>query len=189
MKKFILESKPVKNYSQVFVILALTMLGSPGCASSQKEMVLDPVGPSPIPSIRTASTNGLLVVYSASEAVPDLSAEVSGNPSDHWVYSDYRILSADDKPFKFVRNNGGAILLHPKQIELPAGRYVVVAKANDFGRVIVPIVIASNRITTLHLDDDDGFRPGASGSERMNTVHLPNGNIVGWRALAEAGTQ
>lgn len=189
MKKFILESKPVKNYSQVFVILALTMLGSPGCASSQKDIVLDPVGPSPTHRILTGSTNGLLVVYSAYEAVPDLSAEVSGNPSDHWVYSDYRIFSADGKPFKFVWNNGGAILLHPKQVELPAGRYVVVAKANDFGRVTVPIVIASNRITTLHLDDDDSFRAGASGSDRVNTVHLPNGNIVGWRALAEAGTQ
>jgi hypothetical protein len=178
--------EPAKNYGQALVILVLAMIGSAGCAGHRQAVALDPVGPSPARQTPMAPTNGSLVVYSACGEIPDLDAENSGNASDnssHWEYSDYEILAPDGKPIKFVGNNTGVTLIHPQQVELPAGRYVVVARANGVGRVTVPIVIASGQITTLHLDDG-GFWPSEPGFNQTNTVHLPNGNIVGWRAFA-----
>jgi hypothetical protein len=184
MNLFSLKLKLAKNRGRYFAGLVLLLLGSSGCANFQKDLVLDPVGPPPAHPIAAVSTNGSLVVYSAGAAVPDLSAEISGNPSDDWEYSGYRILSPDGKLFKFVPNNAGTVQLHPQKIELPAGRYVVVARANGYGRVSVPVLIAGNRITTLHLDAG-GFSPVEPGFNQTNTVHLPDGSVVGWRAFAE----
>ena len=154
-----------------------------GCAS-QPPVALDPVGPVPMASAHATSGRGSLVVFSPPEAVANLSAEISGQPSDDWQYSGYKIFSPDGRRIKSVSNNAGTVQLHPQKVDLPAGKYVVVAKAAGGIRVTVPVVIASCQTTVLHLDDND-FQPGETGFDQTNAVHLPDGRIVGWRAVAE----
>jgi hypothetical protein len=163
-------------------LLAVALLVS-GCAS-QPPIVLAPVGPAPMALNQTAPGNGALMVYSPLEAVANLSADISGQPSDDWEYSDYRILSPDGKRLKWVANNAGTVQLHPQTIALPAGNYRVVAQADGGIRVTVPVVIASHQTTVLHLDGHD-FPPGETGFNQTNSVRLPDGRIVGWRAAAQ----
>jgi hypothetical protein len=152
-----------------------------GCASHANKLALAPVGPAPMPTADGQSTDGSLVVYSALESYPDLNAENAGWDTKHQDYSSYKILRADGTPLKSVANNAGRWTLHPQQVELPAGEYRIVAEANGYGRVKVPIIIAVNRVTVLHLDGD-GFWPHEYGFNTTNSVQLPNGQIIGWRA-------
>jgi hypothetical protein len=152
-----------------------------GCASHANKLALAPVGPAPMPTADGQSTDGSLVVYSALESYPDLNAENAGWDTKHQEYSSYKILRADGTPLKSVANNAGRWTLHPQQVELPAGEYRIVAEANGYGRVKVPIIIAVNRVTVLHLDGD-GFWPHEYGFNTTNSVQLPNGQIIGWRA-------
>ncbi|HEY4415172.1 MAG TPA: hypothetical protein VGO57_05720 [Verrucomicrobiae bacterium] len=154
-----------------------------GCAS-QPPLVLDPVGPAPLASTAAGSPHGALMVYSPCVAIVNLSAELSGETSDDWEYSNYKILSSDGKRFKSVSNNTGTVQLHPQTVALPAGRYIVVAKASGGLHVMVPVVIVDHRITVLRLDGSD-FSPDESGLNETNTVQLPDGRVVGWRADRE----
>ena len=162
--------------------LAVALIIS-GCAS-QPPVALDAVGPAPTASAHLDSGQGALLVYSPLVAVANLEAELSGQPSDDWGYSDYRILSANGKHFKFVLNNAGTVQLHPQKVELPAGRYIVIAGAGNGLRVTVPVVVASHQTTVLHLDGGN-FQPVETGFNQTNAVHLPDGRIVGWRAVTE----
>jgi hypothetical protein len=155
-----------------------------GCADYRGGLVLDPVGPAPGAAAPADGAVGSLVVYSAYETIPDLSAVNSGSTDDHRQYFGYKILSPDGQPFKSVNNNAGTVELHPQQVELPAGRYLVVAQANGYGRVTVPVTIIGRQNTILHLEGG-GFWPNEFGFNHTNTVRLPNGEIVGWRANAE----
>lgn len=166
------------------LLLAVALVVS-GCAS-QPPVTLAPVGPTPMTSAETTSGNGSLMVFSPLEAVANLSAEISGQPSNDWEYSDYRILSPDGKRLKWVSNNAGTDQLHPQKITLPAGEYVVVARAEGGIRVTVPVVIANRQTTVLHLDGND-FQPSETGFNQTNSVSLPDGRTVGWRAAAQNG--
>jgi hypothetical protein len=97
------------------------------------------------------------------------------------VHSDYRILTKDDKLVQTVHNDNGTSAGGPKAVLLPAGQYQVVAQANGYGAVTVPVVIGINQTTTVHLE---GGNPWGSKvpSEQANPVRLPDGEIVGWRA-------
>ena len=154
-----------------------------GCTSSHP-VALDPAGPAPTTSAPETVGQGTLVVFSRHEAVANISAENSGQPSDDWEYSGYKILSTDGKRIKTVSNNAGTVQLHPKKIELPAGKYVVVARAGCGLRVTVPIVIFRQRTTVLRLDEND-FQPGENGFNQTNAVVLLDGRIAGWQATAE----
>ena len=173
---------PLK-FSRTGPLLAVILLFS-GCAS-QPPVALAPVGPAPLASANTDSGHGSLVVFSPLEAIDNLNAEISGQPSDDWEYSNYTILLPDGKRLKWVSNNAGTVQLHPQTIELPSGEYIVVAKADGGIRVTVPVVIASHQTTVLHLDGTD-FQPVDGGLNQTNLVHLPNGRIVGWRAIVES---
>lgn len=164
-------------------VLAAAVLLS-GCASNSNKLVLSPVGPEPVHPVTGKANNGSLVVYSALESYPDLNAENAGWNTEYQEYSDYQIFRTDGKLFKSVSNNEGQALLHPQQVELPVGEYRIVAKAKGFGRITVPVIVASHRITVLHLEGD-GFWPREYGFNETNSVHLPNGQIVGWRATTQ----
>ncbi len=180
----ILKSKslPFLKVASLGSVLAAAMFFT-GCAS-QPPVALDPVGPAPMASANTDSGHGSLVVFSPLEAIDNLNAEISGQPSDDWEYSEYTILSLDGKRLKGVSNNAGTVQLHPQTIELPEGKYVIVAKADGDIHVTVPVVIASHQTTVLHLDGND-FQPGETGFNQTNSVRLPDGRIVGWRAAAQ----
>ena len=160
----------------LFCILASGALLS-GCASDRNGLVLGPVGPPPGQSSTTSgSTNGTLVVYSAY----DVSANWNARDPRRPVYSDYKIFSWDGNLLRTVHNDSGTMLQDAVPVELPRGKYRVVAQANGYGRVTIPVVIEACQTTVLHLE---GGRPWPNEAEfnQTNAVRLPDGQIVGWR--------
>jgi hypothetical protein len=100
------------------------------------------------------------------------------------VHSDYSILTTDGKLLQTVHNDNGTSAGGPKEVLLPAGRYQVVARANGYGAVTVPIVIGTHQTTTVHLE---GGNPcgNMAPSGQANPVRLPDGEIAGWRASSD----
>jgi hypothetical protein len=158
-------------------VVAATALFS-GCASHSPSLVLDPVGPAPVPS-GVAGSSGTLLVYSAFEQGADFNSQLYRRH-----YTDYRILSADAKPLQTVRNDSGTSVGEPKRVQLPVGTYRVVARANGYGQVTVPVVIRADQVTTVHLEGSPSWqnRKQLAGS---NPVRLPDGEIAGWPASTD----
>src|SRR5580698_2621656 len=123
-----------------------------GCATSNNGLMLEGVGPDPSSSVNAAATTGTLLVYSA----PEVNADFNSRDPHRPQYSDYQILTADGKLQQQVHNSSGTILQRPKQVDLPVGKYRVVAEANGYGFVTVPVTIEGGRDTMLHLEG--GFK-------------------------------
>ena len=149
-----------------------------GCATGRNGLALDTVGP-PLsqPTAAISSTNGTLVVYSAFEVNADFNSRDPYRPE----YSDYRIFTIGGKLLQRVHNNSGTILQDPVPVELSAGKYRVIARANGYGYVTVPIIIEARQSTILHLEGGVSWSD-KSVSGQTNTVRLPDGQVVGWRA-------
>ena len=158
-------------------ILATTALLA-GCASRGPALVLAPIGPAPFPRAPAGST-GTLEVFSAFEQGADFNSQLYRRR-----YTDYRIFSADDKLMQTVRNDAGTLVEAPKQVKLPVGAYRVVARANGYGEVTVPVVIRADQVTTVHLEGGPSW-PNRRQLTESNPVRLPDGEIAGWRASAD----
>jgi hypothetical protein len=148
-----------------------------GCASSHVGVVLDTVGPGPADTYHASATQGTLQVFSSYEVNPDFN---SRDPYRQ-EFSDYRLLDANGQLIQQVHNNSGTILQRPLVVTLPAGRYLVEAQANTYGLVKVPVKIENGRDTQVHLEGAARW-PNATGPDSANAVHLPNGQIVGWKS-------
>jgi hypothetical protein len=140
--------------------------------------VLDPVGPAPFPSAGAGST-GTLKVFSAFEQGADFNSQLYLRH-----YTDYRILSADGKRLQTVRNDSGTLVEGPKRVQLPVGTYRVVARANGYRQVTVPVVIRADQVTIVHLEGGSSW-PNRRPLAGSNPVRLPDGEIAGWRADTE----
>jgi hypothetical protein len=159
------------------LILAITFLS--GCVTGKNGVAFDPVGPSPNQPTADNATNGTLMVYSAYEVNADFGARDPNSPE----YSDYKILTTDDRLLQKVHNNDGTILQGPVSVELPSGKYRVVAHSNGYGYVTIPVIIGTGQTTILHLEGD-GFWPNESAFNQTNAVRLPDGVVIGWKAAA-----
>ena len=164
---------------KVFFTLTIITAGAllSGCAIEKNATVLDTVGPPMSQSTAASSTNGTLVVYSAYEVNADFNARDPNSPE----YSDYNILTADDRLLQKVHNNSGTILQEAVPVGLSPGKYHIVAHSNGYGYLVVPVIIAAGQTTTLHLEGD-GFWPNESAFNRINAVRLPDGVVIGWKA-------
>ena len=160
-----------------FAVPALVLLLS-SCVASERGLVLAPVGPPPAQPT-TTSAKGTLVVFSAY----DVHEASPGDYECRHHYSDYRIFSGNGKLLQRVHNDSDSVLREPAHVRLPAGMYRVVADSNGYGVVTVPVVIEANQVTTVHLEDG-GWQRNASGLNEADAVHLPGGEIVGWRSAA-----
>ena len=149
-----------------------------GCSSHTPPLVLDPVGPAPF-SCAVAGSTGTLVVFSAFEQGADFNSQLYRRH-----YTDYRILSADGNRLQMVRNDSGTLLEAPKRVRLPVGTYRVVARANGYGEVTVPVVIRADQVTTVHLEGSPSW-PNRKQLVGSNPVRLPEGEIAGWPASAD----
>ena len=167
---------------KIFFALILFASGAllSGCATG-KNVVLDTVGPAPAQTLSANSNEDTLMVYSAYEVNADFNARDPNRPE----YSDYKIFSADGKILRRVHNNSGTILQDPAQIKLPAGKYRVVARANGYGYVTVPIIIEAKQNTILHLEGGDAW-PDESLFNQTNAVCLPDGQIIGWKNASDS---
>jgi hypothetical protein len=161
-----------------FVMIAAGLLLS-GCASYERGLVLDPVGPAPVQSA-TVGSKGSLVVYSAFDVHADFTSTAPGRHR----HTDYRIFSEDGKLLQAVHNDTRSILGGPVEVSLSPGTYHIAARGNGYGIVTLTVVIAPHQITTVHLEGG-GSWSNKGALNQTNAVRLPNGQIVGWRASVE----
>jgi hypothetical protein len=162
----------MKPYHAFALLSGIVFLA--GCASFQSGLILDAVGPAPNGK-RVLGTNGVLMVYSAF----DPHAHFNGSPYRRY-HSDYKILSEDGKLLETVHNDVGGVTQDPKRIELQSGRYRVVARANAYGWITIPVVIEAHCITTIHLEG--GASWATDDALATNSVRFSDGRIAGWRA-------
>ena len=150
-----------------------------GCASHERSVVLDPVGPA---SLQPAAVGpkGTLLVYTAY----DPNADFNELPYLR-QYTDYSLLSEQGKLLQVVHNSSGSVVEGPQKVELPPGKYRVIARANGYRHVTVPVVILADQLTTVHLEGSASW-PDNAALLQSNPVRLPDGEIAGWRANTEA---
>jgi len=147
-----------------------------GCATRKSGMSLDTVGPVSTRPAAISSTNGTLVVYSAYRRSIDFNSLDPYRPE----YSDYKIFTTDGKLLERVHNNSDTILQGPVSVELQPGKYNVIARANGYGYVTIPVIIEAQQNTILHLEGGVSW-PNESAFNQTNAVRLPDGQIIGWR--------
>ena len=160
----------------LIILATASLLLMVGCATNKPTLALDPVGPPPgLPS--ASQSQGSLVVFSAFDQ-----HGISG--MDRQVHSNYEILSENGNPLKKVYNDPQNMMGGPIEVGLPVGCYRVVARANGYGLVTVPVVIEGGKETTLHLEGG-GSWPNRAKMIEAGAVRLPDGRVVGWRATTQ----
>ena len=175
-------TRPRWHATEIIRVCSLTLfcVVVAGCASRKGPLVLDPIGPGPHSAL-TDGGHGSLVVYSAFDPTPDLNR----TPYRH-RYTDYQILSADGKQvLQVVENNRETLLNSPPPVQLAPGSYRVVARANGYGSVTVPVVIKPAQVTAVHLEGSVWW-PRSSPIFGSDPVRLPKGEIAGWRATGDS---
>jgi len=161
---------------KLFLLLGAGMVSLlMGCSSAP--VALAPVGPNPL-RIESTADAGQLQVFSGLAERSD-NGNQGGEDPVWYQHTDYRIYNLHGKLVKRVNNTIGHYEQTPRQVGLPAGRYVVKAEASDYSVVQVPVTIQRGRITRIHLDDNWKLSAETPQNELVN---LPNGKPVGWRA-------
>jgi len=163
----------MKSFS-ICSIFAFALIVS-GCVSERNHLVLDPVGPVHA-SVPKKSGEGFLIVYSAY----DVGAHFYSSRFDEREFSDYSIFDANGKLLNKVHNSTDSLIEEPATVSLSPGQYKVIAMANGYGEVTVPVTIEKDRQTVLHLEGG-GTAPEFAGADLGQTVRLPDGQIVGYR--------
>ena len=160
----------MKNIGFILGAAVLTLMM--GCASTP--VALAPVGPNPL-DYSGMGSKGQLLVYSAWQGHGE------GNNPCYYQHSDYYIYEPSGKLVRHVENIVGHYAQSPRTELLPAGKYVVQARAKGYGNVWieVPVVIQGGQTTRVHLDN--GWMVPADIS-KAELVSIPNGYPVGWRA-------
>ena len=146
-----------------------------GCSTTP--VAVAPIGPNPA-GIQNMASNGGLEVYSR------LTGRAEGDNPTWYQHTDYSIYNSQGKMIKHVENSVGYYATAPRTVALPAGDYVVKARATDYLWVNVPVVIEQGRTTRVHLDDNWGL---PADSAKGQLVLMPNGNPVGWHAETAKG--
>ena len=151
-----------------------------GCVAPGSQSVSERVGPEPITTPTAQSSVGTLTVYSAYEVNADFNSRDPYRPE----YSDYKICTEDGTLLQRVHNDSGTALQDPAGVQLPAGKYRVIARANSCGWVTIPILIQPGRETVLHLEGGVQW-PGDTQSTKTNAVRLQDSRIIGWKSGAD----
>jgi hypothetical protein len=147
------------------------------CAGSGRPLVLGPVGPENSTHFETISV-GYLKVYTATEDHND-------GDVHYFPHTGYTVYSEDGKTV--VQKVVNAISIHdedPSLVQLPVGKYVVLAEAEHCGMVKIAAIIQRGQLTKIDLEYDWKLR--APPGNAADWVRLPNGQIVGRRAEESA---
>jgi hypothetical protein len=147
-------------------VLASLLLG---CSSTP--VVMAPVGPSPL-ALGSTGSDGQLEVFSA------LRGHTEGNNPTWYQHTAYYVYDQQNQLVKHVDNKLGHYDRAPRVISLPAGNYVVKAKAKGYLWVKVPVKIDSGKMTEVHLDA--AWTPSPE-TKPTDLVSVPAGYPVGWR--------
>jgi hypothetical protein len=114
-----------------------------GCAT--RSVSTAAVGPNAA-SVAVAGPNGQLEVFS------DYSTRSEGSNPTWRQHSDYYIYTSDGRLLDYVANAPGYYSSLPRLVQLPAGKYIVKARAKGALWTTVPVVIKPHQITRVHLD-------------------------------------
>lgn len=125
---------------------SFALLAAGGCATPSAITTAEPVRPERAAPAR----NGVLVAYTATERHED------GDGPAYYPHTGYLITDESGNPVRHVVNHVGSLDEQPTPVNLPAGRYVVLASRAGAGRVRIPIVIEAGRRTVLRLDGTSG---------------------------------
>jgi hypothetical protein len=166
----------MKTRFKPFLLIAVGALLA-GCASMKNNLVSDTVGPAPMPSAQSNSGQGTLTVYSGYQVNAGFNNPNPNSP----VHSNYKILDQDKKLLEWIHNATRDMSQSVVPVNLPAGKYYVVARSNNFGIVTVPVIIVAGRETVLHLDGRQ-TSPEGMPTNPADAVCLPDGEIVGWKS-------
>jgi len=150
------------------LILVAVVALTASCMS--KPVALSVIGPEP-GGVKHGDAAGRLQVFSATEKSLPFASD---DPVTFNFHSGYDIYDAKGKNVRFVPNHLSEMDEWPDQVDIPAGRYTVVAQSTCCGLVRVPVIISSGRTTVVHLDGN--WFPG-SGAQ---LVYLPTGAAAGW---------
>ena len=142
-------------------------------AFAQPITLTTPMGPRPA-ELAAADYVGTLKVFSATEAVPD------GKDAYRYPHTSYEIYKADGTRVRKVNNGRTLQIETPTAVTLPRGRYVIQAQAETAGLIRIPVIIATGRTTTLHLEGPQDWQPGVTAEGAL--VRLPNGQPIGYQA-------
>ncbi len=162
-------------------LLMLCWLGAStfamSCALTTKPVVLGTVGPDPTAKV-LATTTGFLKVYTAVKCYPY-------DRQYYFGHTDYGVYDAAVKRVKSVQNAAWFHDLAPALVTLPAGTYNVVAWADGYELVEVPVVIKAGQLTEVNLEANR--KPSITATAEGDVVRMNDGRIVGWSA-ASTGT-
>jgi hypothetical protein len=164
-----------------YLAMSLTALAIPllftACTTAQSNVAISGiVGPQP-PGTHSHSGAGWLIVNSERYDV-FLDKEFPFH-----VHTSYNIETPDGHPVRWVANHIGDTDENAELVSLRAGKYLIVASSTDYGQVRVPILIEPGQTTTVHLEGKGSWTP-AQPKANSNLVRFPDGEIVGWRAVA-----
>lgn len=155
--------------------LATGLMVLPGCVTNSRYTV-ETVGPMPSAALMTDSTNGTLLVYSAYKRNADFNS-IDPNRPEH---SDYKILNGDGLLLLRIHNVTATAFQDAVTVELAPGKYQVVARANGYGYLTIPVMVEARQSTVLHLEGGAPW-PNESAFNQDNAVRLPDGEIIGWK--------
>ena len=157
------------NLSLLATLVVTSVATLSGCALTAPVMVgaVGPAGP-----VTDREPKGKLVVYSATTVY-------TAEQSRYALHSAYTLYDDKGTQLQKVQNHAGLFAADPVTLTLAAGQYRVRALASSAGAVIVPVIVAPGRTTTVYLDDTS---IPADLRASANEVKLPDGHVVGWRA-------
>ena len=125
------------------MLQAMIILG--GCASAEKLVTLNPVGPNSNAS-PGGNGPGHLIVHNASHETLDRDGAMAYPHDEYKIYNEWRVC------IKRVRNRSGAKGEAPERIDLPPGRYTVITLSEIHGPVAAPVIIKSDLTTVVDLE-------------------------------------
>jgi hypothetical protein len=166
------------NYPRALWLALLTgLIGlAVGCASTGKSPVItEAVGPAPNAFSRAFTSS--IQVFSATEQFR------SGSDIYYYPHTSYSIYDRAGKRVKSVPNRVGMTDQTPEVVRIPPGDYVVIALAEGFGRVRIPVVVKPGRLTEVRLERS--WKPPMD-TPASDLVTFPDGQPIGWKAGLEA---
>jgi hypothetical protein len=156
---------------KIILLILVTGMASFLAGCSSPPLALAPIGPGPAGRGSMAS-GGELEVFSK------MVGRSQGNNPSWRQHSDYYIYDLQGRLIKHVRNTVGYYERAPGLVALPAGNYLVKARAKDYFWVDVPVAIRSGETTAVYLDKSWNIPSDADTNE---VVYLPDGYPAGWR--------
>jgi hypothetical protein len=137
--------------------LALVFSSLVTACQSEYKTVLDPLGPVPgakgsifYPKVST-STSSSCPQGQGSLVIKTPTGLAYAGSTMYFPHLSYFIESKNGWSVRRVANHSSQIDENPQEIQLPAGRYTLVAEADSLGKVRVPLAINSGTLTIVVL--------------------------------------